>query len=119
MSTITEKLRHFVSGDPQGAAGPVQAVWHGAVLAESENTVLVEGNHYFPPEDVNREYLEPSRHHTRCFWKGTASYYDVVVDGQRNRNAAWYYPEPSRAAAQIKDHVAFWYGVKVKHVWQP
>jgi uncharacterized protein (DUF427 family) len=118
MSTITQKLRRF-AGSEQHGAGPVQAVWNGTVLAESERTVVVEGNHYFPPEDVNTDYLESSSRHSVCPWKGTASYYDVVADGERNQAAAWYYPDPSAAAVQIKDHVAFWHGVKVKRVPQP
>ena len=92
----------------------MKAIWNGIVLAESGKTEVVEGNHYFPPEDVHSDYLEPSSHHTVCPWKGTASYYDLVVDGERNRAAAWYYPSPSRAAAQIKDRIAFWHGVKVR-----
>ncbi len=91
-----------------------RAVWQGKVLAESESTVVVEGNHYFPPGSVNREFLKPSDTHTVCGWKGTASYYHVEVDGQRNPDAAWYYPDPSDAAKQIKDHVAFWKGVQVE-----
>lgn len=114
MSTIRQAIREFMGGDPRvTAAAAVQATWNGAVLAESDRTVVIEGNHYFPPEDVNREYLEPSGRHSFCFWKGRASYYDVVVDGDRNRAAAWYYPSPSPAARSIKDHVAFWHGVKV------
>lgn len=91
-----------------------KAVWNGAVLAESDGCEMVEGNHYFPPETVKREYLKPSETHTVCSWKGTASYYHVEVGGQRNSDAAWYYPEPSAAARNIKDHVAFWKGVKVE-----
>jgi len=91
----------------------MKAIWHGATIAESDDTVVVEGNHYFPPEAINREYLLPSDHHTVCGWKGTASYYDLSVDGEVNRNAAWYYPEPKEAAAEIRDHVAFWNGVTV------
>jgi uncharacterized protein (DUF427 family) len=91
----------------------VKATWNGAVLAESEQTIVVEGNHYFPPEALRREYLRPSNAHTVCGWKGLASYYDVVVDGQTNREAAWYYPEPKDAARQIKGYVAFWHGVQV------
>ena len=91
----------------------MKAIWNDAVLAESDTTEVVEGNHYFPPESVNRSYFEESDHQTRCPWKGLASYYDVVVDGERNENAAWYYPEPSDAASQIKDHLAFWNGVDV------
>ena len=92
----------------------IQAVWNGAVLAQSDRTVVVEGNHYFPPQDVETEYLSPSSDHSVCPWKGTASYYDVVVEGGRNPGAAWYYPEPKEAAAEIKDHIAFWRGVKVE-----
>ncbi len=90
-----------------------RAVWNGAVLAESERTVWVEGNHYFPPETVKREYFSESPTHTTCPWKGLASYYTIRVEGRENRDAAWYYPNPKSAAAQIKDHVAFWKGVKV------
>jgi len=78
------------------------------VLAESDSTVEVEGNQYFPPESLNDEYLEPSDHRTTCPWKGEASYYDIVVDGERHENAAWYYPDPSDAASEIEDHVAFY-----------
>ena len=91
-----------------------QAIWNGAVIAESNDTVVVEGNHYFPPHSVSGQYLSPSDRHTVCHWKGTASYYDVVVDGQTNAGAAWYYPDPSPAARQIKDHIAFWRGVRVE-----
>ncbi|MDH5520428.1 MAG: DUF427 domain-containing protein [Acidimicrobiia bacterium] len=89
------------------------ATWNGTVIAESEDTVIVEGNHYFPIESVNVELLAPSDHTSVCPWKGTSSYYDVVVDGQTNAAAAWYYPEPKNAAAEIKDRVAFWKGVTV------
>lgn len=92
-----------------------KATWNGALLAESDGTVVVEGNHYFPPDSVNREYFTGSETHTRCAWKGTASYYDLVVDGDTNRDAAFYYPTPSEAAAEIKDYVAFWRGVKVEN----
>jgi uncharacterized protein (DUF427 family) len=91
----------------------MKAVWNGSVIAESDNTVIVEGNHYFPPDSVKKEYLKPSDHHTTCPWKGEASYNTLVVDGQENENAAWYYPSPSDAAREIKDHVAFWKGVEV------
>ena len=91
-----------------------RAVWNGAVLAESDRCVVVEGNQYFPPDAVRRDHLRPSATHTTCPWKGVASYYDVVVDGQVNRDAAWYYPEPKDAAKQIRDHVAFWRGVTVE-----
>ncbi len=89
------------------------ASYHGAVLAQSDATQIVEGNHYFPPESLNREYFQPSSATTVCGWKGTASYYDVVVDGDVNPQAAWYYPTPLEAAANIKDYVAFWKGVEV------
>lgn len=91
----------------------VRAMWNGAVLAESDRTILVEGNQYFPPDDVMTELLEPSSGSTHCPWKGDAGYYHVAVDGKRNEDAAWYYPEPYDAASAIKDYVAFWKGVEV------
>jgi uncharacterized protein (DUF427 family) len=94
----------------------IRATWNGTVLAESDRTVVVEGNHYFPAEDVHAEYFEPSGTTTVCPWKGTASYRSVVVDGQRNDDAAWYYPEPKDAAAEIRDRTAFWKGVEVAEV---
>src|SRR6516165_2285746 len=90
------------------------ARWHGAELARSDQGIVVEGNHYFPPEAVDRQYLRESTTHTHCFWKGEASYYDVVVDGTVNRNAAWYYPHPTPAANHIAGYIAFWHGVEVK-----
>lgn len=90
-----------------------KAIWNGVVLAESDQTEIVEGNHYFPPNTINREYFKESNHHTTCHWKGVASYYTLEVNGQKNENAAWYYPTPSAKANQIKDHVAFWRGVQV------
>jgi uncharacterized protein (DUF427 family) len=90
-----------------------RATWKGAVIAESDETLVVEGNHYFPVQSVNQDYLTESDTHTRCFWKGTASYYDVVVDGEANHDAAFYYPDPSSAASKIKDHIAFWRGVQI------
>jgi uncharacterized protein (DUF427 family) len=91
----------------------VQAVWNGAVIADSTATVVVEGNHYFPLDSVNADILRPSETTSRCPWKGTANYYSIEVDGQTNKDAAWYYAEPSAAAAEIKGRVAFWMGVKV------
>jgi uncharacterized protein (DUF427 family) len=91
----------------------MRAIWNGAVLAQSEDTVVVEGNHYFPPAALNPRYFEPSRTHTTCAWKGVASYYNVVVDGRLNEDAAWYYPDPKEAARQIKGRVAFWKGVEI------
>jgi uncharacterized protein (DUF427 family) len=90
-----------------------KAVWNGTVLAESDDTVVVEGNHYFPPDSVHREYFTSSDTSSVCPWKGTASYYTLAVEGKENPDAAWYYPQPKDAAAEIKDHVAFWNGVEV------
>ena len=92
----------------------MRAIWNDTVLAESDDTVVVEGNHYFPHDSVNWEYFEPSDTHTTCPWKGVASYYSVVVDGQRNPDAAWVYPEPKPAASQIAGGLAFWHGVQVE-----
>jgi uncharacterized protein (DUF427 family) len=91
-----------------------KAMWNGAVIAESDNTVMVEGNHYFPIASVNADLLEPSSKQTSCPWKGEASYYSLKVDGNVNADAAWYYPTPKDAAKEIKDHVAFWRGVTVE-----
>ena len=90
-----------------------KATWEGAVLAESNHTVEVEGNQYFPSDAIRKEFFQPSNEHTVCPWKGMASYYDVVVKGRVNRDAAWYYPETKPAAANIRGHVAFWHGVEV------
>ena len=92
----------------------MKAIWNDAVLAESDETIVVEGNHYFPPDSVNREYLRESDKHSTCPWKGLASYYDVDVDGKVNKDAAWYYPAPKEAAKQITGYVAFWKGVQAK-----
>ncbi len=89
------------------------ATWNGVVIAESAETIVVEGNHYFPRSSVKAEYLTDNPMQTRCPWKGTASYFDVVVDGDVNSGAAWYYPDPSAAASDNKDHLAIWKGVKV------
>lgn len=91
-----------------------RAVWKDTVIAESDHTEVVEGNHYFPPDSVNLEYLQESSTRSGCPWKGTASYYDVVVDGEVNKDAAWFYPEPKEAAKNIAGHVAFWNHVKVE-----
>lgn len=91
----------------------MKAIWNGQVIAESDQTISLEGNYYFPTEAVRREFLEPSDTHTTCPWKGVASYYHVKVGNQINRDAAWYYPEPSEAAKQIKGYIAFWKGVQV------
>ncbi len=89
------------------------ATWNGSVIARSDDTVIVEGNHYFPIESVDSDVLVKSEHTSVCPWKGTSSYYDVVVGGETNPAAAWYYPEPKEAAAEIADRVAFWHGVTV------
>ena len=91
----------------------MKAIWNGAVLAQSDDTVVVEGNHYFPADSINAELFEESSAHTICPWKGEASYKTAVVDGERNPEAAWYYPAPKDAAAEIQDRFAFWHGVKV------
>ncbi|MGE5817387.1 MAG: DUF427 domain-containing protein [Deltaproteobacteria bacterium] len=91
----------------------MKAVWEGKVLAESDKTVVIEGSHYFPPDSIRREYLTPSDTRTTCLWKGVASYYHLRVGDKSNPDAAWCYPEPKEAANSIKDHIAFWRGVKV------
>jgi uncharacterized protein (DUF427 family) len=90
-----------------------KATWNGVVIADSDDTVVVEGNHYFPKDAVGQEYLAPSEQSSVCAWKGTASYYDVVVGGEVNKDAAFYYPEPKEAAARITGRIAFWKGVEV------
>lgn len=91
----------------------MKAIWNEAVLAESNDTVVVEGNHYFPADSINKQHFRPSETHTVCGWKGTASYYDVVVDGNVNKDAAWFYPEAKTDAKNIEGRVAFWKGVTV------
>jgi uncharacterized protein (DUF427 family) len=91
-----------------------KATWNGVVLAESSKTEIVEGNHYFPPDAIDKQYFQESSTHTTCPWKGIASYYDVVVDGQVNKDAAWYYPAAKEKAKNIEGYVAFWRGVKVE-----
>ena len=92
----------------------MRATWNGQVLAESDDTVVVEGNHYFPPESLNREFFSDSDTHSVCPWKGTASYYNVSVDGQANPDAAWYYPQAKPEAEHVQGRVAFWHGVVVE-----
>lgn len=94
----------------------MQAIFNDVVIAESDSTVVVEGNHYFPVDSVRAEFLAPSDTHTVCAWKGTASYHSVVADGARADDAAWFYPSPSAAASQIAGHIAFWRGVRVVEV---
>jgi uncharacterized protein (DUF427 family) len=91
-----------------------KATWAGKVIADSNRTVVVEGNQYFPAEAVKKEFFRPSTHTSECPWKGTAHYFDLEVDGMKNENAAWYYPQPKPAAAEIKDRIAFWKGVRVE-----
>lgn len=91
-----------------------RAIWNGVVLAKSNETIIVEGNHYFPPGSLNEEFFRQSDLQTTCPWKGLASYFDLVVGDEVNPGAAWFYPEPKRAAAQISGHVAFWRGVQVE-----
>ena len=91
----------------------MKAIWNNKVLAESDNTIAVEGNQYFPPDSINSEFFQPSTTHTVCGWKGTASYYDIVVDGEINGDAAWYYPDTNEAANEIRGYIAFWKGVEV------
>lgn len=91
----------------------MKAIWNNEILAESEATIVVEGNHYFPRDAINTEFFEPSETHTVCPWKGTASYYDVVAGGETNPDAAWFYPEAKDAAKEIENYVAFWKGVKI------
>jgi uncharacterized protein (DUF427 family) len=91
----------------------MKAIWKKAILAESNDTVVVEGNHYFPPDAINKKYLKESDYHTTCGWKGQASYYHIEVEGEENKDAAWYYPDPKEAAKNIKHHVAFRRGIDV------
>lgn len=92
----------------------MKAIWNGTVIAESDDTLVIENNHYFPPESINEAYFKPSQTHSTCPWKGVASYYDLSVDGQTNKDAAWYYPETSELAKGIKGRIAFWKGVKIE-----
>lgn len=91
----------------------MKAIWKDTVIAESPKTIVIENNHYFPPDTIKRQYFKESDTKTLCPWKGTASYYNVEIDGNKNSDAAWFYPEPKNAAEEIRDHVAFWKGVQV------
>lgn len=91
-----------------------KAIWNNTVIAESDETIIVEGNHYFPPQSIKQAYFTANGRHTTCPWKGQASYYDITIDGQVNQGGAWYYPAPKSAAQEIKDYVAFWRGVRVE-----
>jgi len=92
----------------------VKAIWNGQVIAESDKTIMIENNHYFPPESIKHVFFKESDHTTICPWKGTARYYDVIVEGKRCMWGAWYYPVPSEKASQIKNHLAFWNGIEVE-----
>ncbi len=113
---LAQIVRKVMGGPAHTPESPMRAVWNGAVLAESDETVVVEGNHYFPPGSLDQEHFQPSEKTSVCPWKGTARYFDVVVDGERNPAAAWTYPEPRKAAADLANHVAFWHGVRVEPV---
>lgn len=91
----------------------MKAIWNGQLLAESDETIVIEGNHYFPPDSINKDFFQSSDTHTTCPWKGVASYFSVQVDGQTNSDAAWYYPEAKHPAKNIEDYIAFWKGVEV------
>jgi uncharacterized protein (DUF427 family) len=112
--SISETLRRVFGGNSAAAGTPVRAVWNDTVLAESDETVIIEGNHYFPSSTLKREHFEASEQTSVCPWKGTASYYDIVVGDERNRGAAFHYPSPKKAAAEIEARVAFWKGVRVE-----
>ena len=113
---VTKDERPYESGaevSTQIGKEIMKAVWNGAVIAQSEETVVLEGNHYFPETSLNRDYVTFSNHHTMCSWKGQASYYSLLVNGEMNTDAAWYYPDPKSGAESIKGHVAFWKGVRI------
>ncbi|BAO76013.1 DUF427 domain-containing protein [Winogradskyella sp. PG-2] len=92
----------------------MKAIWNNQIIAESNDTIVIEGNHYFPHDSINKEFFKPSETHTVCSWKGTASYYTISIDGKQNTDAAWFYPEVSELAKGIKNYVAFWRGVQIK-----
>jgi len=91
----------------------MKAIWNDTVIAESDKTVVIENNHYFPEDSINKEFFSKSETHTTCPWKGVASYYTLEVEGEKNKDAAWYYPEAKHAAKSIENHIAFWKGVKI------
>jgi uncharacterized protein (DUF427 family) len=103
----------FLTATAPKGSRPMKAVWKGAVIAESDQTVVVEGNHYFPPNALNHALVRSSDYSTMCGWKGRASYYDIVVDNEVNKDAAWYYPQAKEGAKNIEGYLAFWKGVKV------
>ena len=91
-----------------------KAIWNGTVLAQSDDTIIIDGNHYFPPQSVDKQYFQETSTHTSCPWKGTANYYDIEVNGQINRDAAWFYPNAKEKAKHFEDYVAFWRGVQIE-----
>ena len=113
---LKKAFNRVLGGSSATAGQRVRAVWEGATLAESDDTEIVEGNHYFPPESVDRRHFRENSDHTVCRWKGTASYLDVLVGEKVNQGAAWYYPDPTPAASGIKGRIAFWRGVRVEPV---
>ncbi len=114
MNIISKVMGGLAGSRTTGETRRMSAEWNGVTLADSDKTIVVEGNHYFPPDALNRTFFAPSERQSVCPWKGTADYYDVVVDGERNPAAAWTYPTPKPAAEEIKDYVAFWKGVDVR-----
>jgi uncharacterized protein (DUF427 family) len=109
----TSNIEQITLAHAQALAEIMKAIWNETTLAESDNTLVVEGNHYFPKDSINTEFFQPSQTHTVCGWKGTASYYDVVVNGETNPDAAWYYPEAKPDAKEIEGYVAFWKGIEI------
>ena len=91
----------------------MKAIWNGKIIAESDDTINIENNYYFPPNSINKEFIKPSKTSSVCPWKGNASYYTIIVDGKKNVDAAWYYPQPKDMAKKLKDYVAFWRGVEI------
>ena len=114
LNTSAMRAKIFNPSNPCNRNIFMKAIWNGAVIAESPETVVVEGNHYFPADTLHREHVTFSNHHTMSSWKGQASYYSLLVNGEMNTDAAWYYPNPKPEAENIKDHVAFWKGVKIE-----
>lgn len=111
---VAQAANSYVSAPSHFRKESMKAIWNGAVIAQSDDTVVLEGNHYFPESSLNHDYVTFSNHHTMCSWKGQASYYSLLVNGEMNTDAAWYYPDPKPEAENIKGHVAFWKGVKIE-----
>jgi uncharacterized protein (DUF427 family) len=111
---VAEPIPHFHVNQVQQKQAPMKAIWNGQVIAESNDTIVIENNHYFPANTIKSEFFKESNTHTVCPWKGTASYYTLEVAGEQNKDAAWYYPKASELARNIEGYVAFWKGVKVE-----